>query len=87
MNFSRGFIETFERKYKRLTFKPVVNQSTGSVDWEAFNYQNKRVLKYAGSKSSILLVNKLYTINSHDKVWLEEKLNTMLESFGGEIVR
>ena len=87
MNFSRTYIETFAKKYKRLKFVPSVNPTTGGVDWEVFNYRNQRVLKYTGSKSSILLTNKLYTINSCDKIWLEEKLNAMLESFGGEIVR
>ena len=65
----------FLSRYKRLKF--VAQPVDGGVDYLAYNYQNRCVLSYTGRKSSILLLNHLYTVNSDDKTWLDKKLKEL----------
>lgn len=87
MRFERSKIEGFKCRYKRLHFEVTDNPTTGGKDWAAYNSLGRKVLKYSGSKSSIFLVNKLYTIESYDKGWVEDKLKEIQAQFGGEIVQ
>lgn len=87
MRFGMSSIVNFGNRYKRLKFNVVKNTETGNYDWEVYNYLGKKVLNYKGAKTSIFLVNKIYTVDSNRKEALEAHLNELLIKHGGEIVQ
>lgn len=87
MRFGMSNVVNFGNRYKRLKFNVVKNTETGNYDWEVYNYLGKKVLNYKCAKTSIFLVNKIYTVNSNCKEALEAYLNELLVKHGGEIVQ
>lgn len=83
MQVSRSRLEKFLGRYKKLRFVTEVNADTGLIEWSAFNSQKRKVMTYKGRKSSILLINKIYTVQSQDREWLEEALQKAKDGVSG----
>lgn len=72
-------LNKFLGRYKRLKIVSQLNDKTGNTDWVAYNYQGRKVMNFSGRKSSILLLNQIYTVQQEDCHWVEEALKAAKE--------